>query len=111
MRWSRALVLALGMVACGGNDGGGMAGAPPAGPLALGEVCRGGLECQSGLICSRSAFFDQCSVQCINTSGCQLLDSRAQCYGGECGIGCMGAGRPEGTTCVAVPGGMACKAK
>lgn len=119
MRLVHALVFALGVVALGvgacasNDDSGGMAGAP-AGPLGLGEVCAGGLPCQSGLICGRGLFVDQCSVQCASNSGCQLIDPRGACLGTqtkECGISCGTAGVscPEGTTCAAVPGGMACK--
>ena len=118
MRWAHALVLAwsvgaLGLNACAKNDSGGMAGAP-AGPLPLGEVCAGGLQCQSGLICSTGVFSGQCSVQCASNSGCQLIDTRGTCLGAqtkECGIRCgtSGVTCPDGTTCVSVPGGMACK--
>lgn len=118
MRWSHALVFVLGVAtagvsACAKNDSGGMAGAP-AGPLGLGEVCVGGLECQSGLICSRDTFAGQCSVQCASNSGCQVIDVRGACLGTqpkECGLACgtTGASCPEGTTCSSVPGGMACK--
>lgn len=96
-----------------------MAGAP-AGPLGIGDVCRGGLPCtaQPGLICSSGGTFDgQCTVVCAGNSGCQVLDARSACLGAQpkqCGIACGTEGAaacPEGTTCTSVIGGMACTAK
>ncbi len=112
MRIACRLAFVLVAAACASNEDSGAAGAP-AGPLGIGDVCAGGLECKSGLVCSRAVFRDQCSVQCAIDNGCQVLDGRTRCLGGppaECGIACTSTGDcPEGTTCVSLSGGMACK--
>ena len=106
-----AAALSVSASACASNEGGGAAGMAAPSPLGVGEVCAGGLTCKFGLVCSHDAFLDQCSVQCNSNASCQQFDVRARCLGGppaECAIACPGT-CPDGTTCAAVNGGMACK--
>ena len=100
LRVAALLLLGSSLGHCGDS---GAAEPEPLGPLGLGEVCAGGLQCETGLTCSRGLFLDQCSNQCSTTPGCTQANPGSDCFGGqarECGLPCTTSAEcPVSTMC------------
>jgi hypothetical protein len=90
------------LLACGGKGHGG--GGAGAGAPGVGQRCQD--NCQTGFICEQAGIFNgQCTVGCTSDPACGVLDSRARCFGTECGLPCsVDIDCPAGTHCGLIPG-------